>query len=325
MTRLTRIRRALSVLMLGGAGLAGTTGCDQLLPLLPELGFCGQTATPSELAKLAEGPALFIDALHQVALEVGGQSSEVGNGLNAGLDLKGQALEALGPYAYEGQGTYEREVASDRAFRLRFFYGDGVAGKTAGAPLEADLTKIESYLPNLLNPLAGQGPLFPLVEATGLTSGSLQFRDDALRFDLGSLLSTTLKGYDLQLSLGTTKNTPGELIRQVQDRKLSFSLEDTRMARPDMAFNLTIKRFDLTYGLDGEASLGGDYLFEVENGPLSYYGAVKTVEGAPFASLRCGPGEASEFATLSFAEGRADFRMSGENFPITLPGLAPRQ
>ena len=88
-------------------------------------------------------------------------------------------------------------------------------------------------------------------------------------------------------------------------------------------FRLAIKRFELGVGLDGQADLGGDYLFEVTNGALRYFGAVKTVAGVPSVSLRCGETEASEFATLSFVEGRADMKVRAENFPISLPGLAP--
>jgi hypothetical protein len=47
------------------------------------------------------------------------------------------------------------------------------------------------------------------------------------------------------------------------------------------------------------------------------------VNGSPVASLRCSDSPASEFATISFAGGKADFKMNASHFPITLPGLAP--
>lgn len=312
-----------SLALLATAG--ASAGCDTILAAIPEIGFCGDTAPTAELLKLGEGPALFVDAVRQVGLEVGAQTGAIGGGMAKGFDVSRQALDALGPYQYQGTGSYKRDVASDRAFRLRFFYGDGVPGKAAGTPLEADLTKLDSYVSvgNLLDPSGGKGPLFPLVDATGLTGGTLKFNDAALRFDLGSLVTANLKGYGLQLALGTKQASPGELVKQIADKKLAFSLADTAMTNPAHGFSLTVKKFDLTYGLDGQAALGGDYQFEVKNGALKYFGAVTTTGGVPFVSLRCGETASSEFATIAFASGKADFKIRTENFPITLPGLAP--
>lgn len=313
---------AMTVLAGGAAG----GGCAELAAVLPAVGFCGAEARTQDLAKLGEGPALFVDAMRVVATEVSQQARSLANGLQGGLSVDQRALEALGPYQWKGTGTYQREAAADRAFRLRFFYGDGVAGKAAGTPIEADLAKLESYVPDvraLLDPSLAKGPLFPLVEAAGLTSGRLGFRDEALRFDVGSLVNANLKGYGLKLNVGTTKNTVNGLLKQLGERKLALSLEDTAMENPAAGFRLTIKKFDLGVGLGGQADLGGDYLFEVANGPLKYFGAVKTVAGVPAVSLRCGETDATEFATIGFVEGRADVKFKTENFPITLPGLAP--
>ena len=62
------------------------------------------------------------------------------------------------------------------------------------------------------------------------------------------------------------------------------------------------------------------------NGLLGLDAATTSIVGqaqVPFASLRCGESEDTEFATISFANGKADFKMNAQNFPITLPGLAP--
>ena len=313
--------------MAGLACGAATGGCAELAAVLPVVGFCGAEARTQDLAKLGEGPALFVDAMRTVATEVAQQARSLANGLRGGLSVDRRALEALGPYQWKGTGTYQRDAAADRAFRLRFFYGDGVAGKATGAPIEADLAKLESYVPDLralIDPSVPKGPLFPLLEAGGLsTSGQLGLRDEALRFDVGSLVTANLAGYGLKLNVGTTRNTVTSLLQQLGERKLALSLEDTAMENAASGFRLAIKRFELGVGLDGQADLGGDYLFEVTNGALRYFGAVKTVAGVPSVSLRCGETEASEFATLSFVEGRADMKVRTENFPITLPGLAP--
>ncbi len=309
------------------AGGAASGGCAELAAVLPLVGFCGAETRTQDLAKLGEGPALFVDAMRIVATEVSQQARSLANGLQSGLSVDQRALEALGPYQWKGTGTYQREAAADRAFRLRFFYGDGVAGKAAGTPVEADLASLASYLPDvraLIDPSLPKGPLFPLVEAAGLSSsGRLGLRDEALRFDVGSLVSTNLKGYGLKLNVGTTRSTVSGLLKQLGERKLALSLEDTLMENQAAGFRLAIKKFDLGVGLDGKADLGGDYLFEVTNGPLKYFGAVKTVAGIPSVSLRCGETDATEFATISFVEGRADVKFKTENFPISLPGLQP--
>ncbi|MFN3429971.1 MAG: hypothetical protein ACK46X_08460 [Candidatus Sericytochromatia bacterium] len=302
-------------------------GCEFLTAVLPEVGFCDQIVPTMDLAKLGEGPALFVDAVRIIGQEVGAQSQSVGGGLSKGLDVSGSAMQAIGAYQYSGSGAYRREAAADRAFQLRFFYGDGVTGKTPGAPLEADLTKLESYLPPgglpaLLDPSAPKGPLFPLITTTGLTSGSLNFRDQALRFDVASLLKTNLKGYDMQLNLGTKRQSLGELVGQLAAGKVSLSLADTAMSNPAQQFTLAIKQFDMTYDVNGQAKLGGNYMFQVSHGPMKYLGAVTTTNGVPAVSLRCGESADTEFATISFANGSADFKYQAKNFPITLPGLA---
>lgn len=309
------------------AGSAMGSGCAELAAVLPVVGFCGAETRAQDLVKLAEGPAMFVDAMGIVATEVAQQAKSLSTGLQGGLSVDQKALEALGPYSWKGTGTYQRDAAADRAFRLRFFYGDGVQGKTAGAPIEADLAKLESYVPDLralIDPSVAKGPLFPLIEATtGITSGRLGLRDEAMRFDVGSLVTANLKGYGLKLNVGTTKNTVNGLIKQLNDRKLALSLEDTAMENAAAGFRLAIKKFDLGVGLDGKADLAGDYLFEVTNGPLKYFGAVKTVAGSPTLSLRCGETDATEFATVGFVAGRADVKVNAQNLPITLPGLAP--
>ena len=308
------------------AGGAASGGCAELAAVLPVVGFCGAETRTQDLAKLAEGPAYFVDAMRTVATEVAQQANSLANGLQGGVSVDQRALAALGPYQWKGTGTYQREAAADRAFRLRFFYGDGVQGKAAGTPVEADLAKLESYVPDLralIDPSVAKGPLFPLVEASGVTSGRLGLRDEALRFDVGSLVNADLKGYGLKLNVGTTRNTVNGLLGQLAQKKLALSLEDTAMENAAAGFRLAIKKFDLGVGLDGKADLGGDYLFEVTNGALKYFGAVKTVAGVPAVSLRCGETDATEFATIGFVEGRADVKVKAENFPITLPGLAP--
>jgi hypothetical protein len=309
------------------AAALSAQACDALNAYLPALAFCGDQAKPSDLAKLAEGPALFVDAIRTVAGEVGGQTQAVGSGLQKGFDVSNQALQALGPYTYAGTGTYTRQAADDRSFRLRFFYGSGVPGKAADTPIDADLARLDSYVtaPSFTNGFdlgSARGPLFPLIEATGLTSGKLGFNDAALRFDVGSILKTTLKGYNLSLGLGTGRNTIGQLVQQVSNGKLALSLADTSMTNAAQGFSLTITQFDLTAGLDGSASLGGQYGFAVTNGPLKYFGAVTTTGGVPALSLSCSS-TASPFATVSFAGGQANVKVNTDNFPITLPGLAP--
>lgn len=327
MALMRNVRVGLTVGVMTTSALA-VHGCDVLTAVLPELGFCGEVVPTMNLAKLGEGPAMFIDAVRIIGQEVGAQSKGVGNGLSKGLDVSGSAMEAIGPYQYQGSGAYRRDAAADRAFQLRFFYGDGVSGKTAGAPLEADLTKVESYLPPgglpaLLDPSAPKGPLFPLITTTGFTSGALKFQDSALRFDVGSLLKTNLKGYDLQLNLGTKRQSLGELLGQLAGGKVGLSLADTAMSNPAEGFTLAIKQFDMTYDVNGTAALGGNYMFQVSHGPMKYIGAVTTTNGVPSASLRCSESPSTEFATISFAGGQADFKMNAQNFPITLPGLAP--
>ena len=44
---------------------------------------------------------------------------------------------------------------------------------------------------------------------------------------------------------------------------------------------------------------------------------------APALSLRCGEDLGTEFATMSFVDGQASMKVRTDNFPITLPGLAP--
>ncbi|MDB5099188.1 MAG: hypothetical protein JWM80_3609 [Cyanobacteria bacterium RYN_339] len=321
--------RNLRLLLSAGilAAAASAQACDALNAYLPALAFCGDQAKPSELAKLAEGPALFVDAIRTVAGEVGGQTQAVGNGLQKGFDVSQQALQALGPYNYSGTGTYTRAAADDRSFRLRFFYGNGVAGKSPDTPVEADLARLDSYVtaPNFTNGFDlsnARGPLFPLIEATGISSGKLAFNDAALRFDVGSILKTTLKGYNLSLGLGTGRNTISTLVQQVNAGKLTLSLADTAMTNAAQGFSLSITKFDLTAGLDGSTSLGGDYGFAVTNGALKYFGAVKTVGGIPALSLSCTQ-TTTPFATVSFASGKADVKINADSFPITLPGLAP--
>jgi hypothetical protein len=322
--------RNLRLLLSAGILAAGASAqaCDALNAYLPALAFCGDQAKPADLAKLAEGPALFVDAIRTVAGEVGGQTQAVGNGFAKGFDVSQQALQALGPYNYTGTGTYSRKAADDRSFRLRFFYGDGVPGKTPDTPVDADLARLDSYVkaPNFTGGFdltTAQGPLFPLIVASGVSSGHLGFNDNALRFDVGSLLDTTLKGYKLSLGLGTGRNTVSTLLSQLNAGKLTLSLADTAMTNAAQGFSLTITKFDLTAGLDGSTSLGGDYGFAVTNGPLKYFGAVKTVAGVPALSLSCSQGATTPFATVSFANGNAQVKVNTDNFPITLPGLAP--
>jgi hypothetical protein len=324
---LNRLSRPLLTLALAAAAGAAQA-CDALNAYLPALAFCGDTAKASEIVKLAEGPAIFVDAIRTLAGEVGGQTQTVGKGLKSCFDVSGQALSALGPYHYDGTGVYSRQAADDRSFRLRFFYGSGVSGKTADTPIDADLSRLDSYVTvptftNLFDLGNAKGPLFPLIEASGLTSGKLAFNDAALRFDVGSILKTTLKGYDLRLGLGTSRNTVGQLLEQVASKQLTLSLADTAMTNAAQAFSLSITKFDLTAGLDGSTSLGGEYGFAVNSGPLKYFGAVKTVSGAPVLALSCSQTAGAEFATVSFASGKADVKVKTANFPLTLPGLAP--
>jgi hypothetical protein len=318
-----------SVLLASIASLAiASQGCDTLLANLPALAFCGASATPQQVLQLAEGPAIFVDAIRAIAGEVTGQSQAIGGGLSQGFDTSRSALEAFGPYHYDGTGSYSRKAAADRAFRLRFFYGDGVAGKTAGTPLDADITRLDSYLkvPNYgsgFDITSAQGPLFPLLLGSGISTGKLALNDQALRLDVGSLLKTTLKGYDLSLNLGTARSTMGQLIQQIGQKQITLSLADTAMTNAAAGFGLTLTKFNLTAGLDGSTQLGGDYGFAVTSGLLKYFGNVTTTGGAPALSLRCGETAASEFATVSFVGGAANVKFNSQNMPITLPALAP--
>lgn len=321
-----RLHAVLAVTALGLALAA--EGCTGLLANLPALAFCGATTTADQVLKLAEGPAIFVDAIRTIGGEVGGQASTVGKGLDQGFSVQQTALSALGPYSYAGTGTYTRQAADDRSFRLRFFYGDGVPGKTSDTPIDGDLSQVSSYVtvPNFtsgLNPSSFEGPLFPLLQASGLTSGTLNFNDNALRLDVGSVLSTTLKGYGLKLALGTSRNTLGGLVQEVGQQKISLSLADTAMTNAASGFSLAINRFDLTTGLDGSTSLGGEYGFTVTSGAIQYFGDVTTTGGSPVLSLRCTATAESEFASVSFASGAAAVHFNTQNLPISLPGLAP--
>lgn len=318
----------LALLTAAAALAAASQGCDTLAANLPALAFCGAAASPQQVLQLAEGPSIFVDAIRTLAAEVSGQSQAVGSGLQKGFDVSQQALQALGPYQYDGTGTYTRQAADDRKYRLRFFYGSGVPGKTPDTPIDADLSRVDSYVttPNFTNGFnlgTAEGPLFPLLASTGLTSGTLNFNDAALRLDVGSVLSTTLKGYGLSLSLGTARSTIGGLVQQLGAKQLALSLADTSMTNAATGFALAITKFDVTAGLNGTADLGGEYGFSVSQGPLTYFGDVTTTAGSPTLSLRCSPAAASEFATVSFAQGAASVHFNTQNLPITLPGLAP--
>lgn len=308
---------------------SATAGCEQLLalaPLLPQAAFCGTPTGAQDLVRLAEGPALFVDAVRVVVAEVGRQAQVVGRGVQGGLSLDGKALEALGPYAWQGDGAYRREAAADRAFTLRLTYGEGVPGKVTGAPLEADLTRLDSYVPDalaLLDPAGKRGPLFPLVVASGLTSGKLAFRDEALRLEVGSAVRTELQGFGLRLSLATSPLTASGLLTRLAERRLTFSLKDTALTHPGRGFQLAIKRFDVTVGLDGEAEAGGDYAVEVTNGTLRYVGAVTTTRGGPRLSLRCSEDASTEFAAVAWVNGKPELTWNGGRSPLTVPALAP--
>lgn len=305
------------------------TACDRLAdiaPLLAQVTTCGRPLTAQDLLKLAEGPAIFVDAVRVVVDEVGRQARSVGQALQGGVSLNGEALAAIGPYAWQGDGGYTREVSPERAFSLRFFYGTGITGKTAGVPLEADLTRIDSYVPDalaLLNPSGPRGPLFPLVQATGLTTGRLNFRDEALRLAVGSTASATLKGYALQLALSTRPMTASELLAALKAREVSLDLRDTSLRAPAKDFALTIKRFELTVGLDGSTRLGGEYVVALQSGALRYVGAVTQQDSGPRISLRCEEDAASEFAAVAWADGKPELSWRGGRTAFTIAPLTP--
>ncbi|MEB3223265.1 MAG: hypothetical protein VKS61_14415 [Candidatus Sericytochromatia bacterium] len=316
-------------LLLAAACLTALSGCDRLVglaPLLTQVTSCGMAVGAQDLARLAEGPAIFVDAVRVVVDEVGRQAQAVGRGLQGGVSLDGKALAALGPYAWQGEGGYRREAGDGRGFTLRFTYGEGVPGKAAGAPLEADLTRLDSYVPDalaLLNPAGARGPLFPLVQATGLTGGTLAFRDEALRLAVGSTVATTLQGYALQLAVTTRPMTAGGLVQALAAREVALDLRDTALRDPARGFALTMKRFGLTVGLDGTTRLGGDYVVEVASGALRYVGAVSTADGRPRLSLRCTEDASSEFAAVTWADGKPELAWRGGRSALSLPALAP--
>ncbi|MEB3327655.1 MAG: hypothetical protein VKQ33_00310 [Candidatus Sericytochromatia bacterium] len=319
------------VLALTVLGLVALPGCDRLValaPLLTTVTACGVAVGPRDVVRLAEGPAIFVDAVRVVVDEVSRQAQAVGRGLQGGVSLDGQALAALGPYAWQGEGAYRRAAGEGRSFSLRFTYGEGVPGKAPGAPLEADLTRLDSYVPDalaLLNPAGARGPLFPLVQAAGLTGGTLAFRDEALRLAVGSTAATTLEGYALQLTVSTKPLTAGGLVRALGTREVALDLRDTALRDPARGFALTLKRFDLTVGLDGTTRLGGDYMVEVASGALRYVGAVSTAAGQARLSLRCTEDAESEFAAVTWTEGRPELSWRGGRSPLTLPSLGPAQ
>jgi hypothetical protein len=321
--------RPTSLLLAGG--LTVLTSCDSLrafAPLLTSAAPCGVAIRTQDMVKLAEGPAIFVDAVRVVVEEVGRQAQAVSRALQGGVTLDGKALAALGPYAWQGEGGYRREAADGRSFTLRFTYGEGVPGKTPGTPVEADLTRLDSYVPDalaLLNPAGTRGPLFPLVQATGLTGGSLAFRDEALRLAVGSTAATTLQGYALQLTLSTRPLTAGGLLQALTAREVGLDLRDTALRDPARGFALTMKRFGLTVGLDGSARLGGDYVVEVASGALRYVGAVTTADGQPRLSLRCNEDAASEFAAVTWVGGRPELAWGGGRSALSLPALAAAQ
>lgn len=316
-------------LFLAAVSATTLTACDRLValaPLVAQVTTCGTPVTAQDLVKLAQGPAIFVDAVRVVVDEVGRQARSVGEALQGGISLNGEALAAIGPYTWQGEGGYTRKVSPERSFSLRFAYGTGVPGKTAGAPLEADLTRIDSYVPDalaLLNPSGQRGPLFPLVQATGLTSGRLAFRDEALRLAVGSAASTTLEGYALQLALSTRPMTASELLAALKAREVSLDLRDTSLRAPAKDFALTIKRFELTVGLDGSTRLGGDYVVELQSGALRYVGAVTQQDSGPRISLRCEEDAASEFAAVSWANGKPELSWRGGRTALTIASLKP--
>ena len=321
--------RRSTALFLALACTTTLTACDRLVALVPlvaQVTTCGTPVTAQDLVKLAEGQAIFVDAVLVVVDEVGRQARSVGQALQGGISLNGEALAALGPYAWQGEGGYTRTVSPERSFSLRFAYGTGVPGKAAGAPLEADLTRIDSYVPDalaLLNPGGQRGPLFPLVQSTGLTSGRLAFRDEALRLAVGSAASTTLEGYALQLALSTRPMTASELLAALKAREVSLDLRDTSLRAPAKDFALTIKRFELTVGLDGNTRLGGEYVVELQSGALRYVGAVTQQDSGPRISLRCEEDAASEFAAVSWANGKPELSWRGGRTALTIASLKP--
>ncbi|MEB3198416.1 MAG: hypothetical protein VKP62_14545 [Candidatus Sericytochromatia bacterium] len=311
------------------SAMFASSACDRLqalAPLLPELLVCGAPVLPQEMARLGEGPALFVDAVRVLTAEVARQTRQLSSALQGGVRLDGQVFEALGPYAWQGQGTYQREAADDRVYRLRLYWGEGHAGKAVDQPLEAELTRLDSYVPDLLaliNPAGVRGPLFPLLQPTPLPGGGWGFRDEALRLDVGTVLKTTTQGFTLQLALGSTRQTLGALARQIASRRLPLSLEDTAMTHVGRGFKLGIKRFGVTVSLDdGAVTPQGDYLFEAQHGPVRFWGAVTTAAEGPRVSLRCSEAEDGEFASLTWRDGKAHMAWKGGSSAFSLPGLA---
>lgn len=316
-------------LCLAVAATVALTACDRLValaPLVAQVTTCGQPLGAQDLVRLAEGPAIFVDAVRVVVDEVGRQARSVSQGLQGGFALNGEALQAIGPYAWQGEGAYQRKVNAERTFTLRFAYGEGVPGKTAGAPVEADLARLDSYVPDalaLLNPAGKRGPLFPLVQATGLSSGKLAFRDEALRLAVGSAASTTLEGYALQLALSTRPMTAAGLLKALEAREVTLDLRDTSLRAPAKDFALTMKRFELTVGLDGTTRLGGEYVVELQSGALRYVGAVTQDPTGPRLSLRCSEAADSEFAAVAWANGKPELSWRGGRATLTLAALKP--
>lgn len=337
---------------LGTLALVGSSGCQELLAVLPALSFCGQAAPSQEILRLAEGPALFVDVMGAVAKDVGGQGQAMGKGLQGGLSFKGLqgsdlVMGALGAYSYQGQGAYQRPAEDGRSYRLGFYYGPGVAGKTEGAPIEADLARVDSYLkaPDLgsligsgLGGLAAggiaggigagtngfAGPLFPLVQAVGISEGKLNFRDDILAFDVGGGLEAKREGYDMKLSVGTLKQGFGSFVRGLGEGKIKLSLADTSMSRPDRAFKLSVARFDATLALNGQApELGGTYALSVEQSGLKYFGVVTTPASGPVLALSCQADGTRPFASVSFAGGKPEVKLESGNLPLGFPALKP--
>lgn len=338
-----------TLLLLTGAM---ATGCQELLAVLPALSFCGQAAPSAELLKLAEGPAMFVDVLGALGKDIGGQGQAMGQALQGGLSFQGLkggdlVMGALGPYSYEGQGRYQRPGQDGRSYRLGFFYGPGVPGKKDGDPLEADLGRVESFVkaPDLnaligsgLGALAGNsqglgsggganpfaGPLFPLVDALGISQGKLSFRDDLVSFDVGGGLEAKREGYDLKLSLGTARQGFGSFIKGLGEGKIRLSLADTAMSRPERGFKLSVSKFDATLALNGSApELGGQYALAVEQSGLKYFGVVTTPSSGPVLALSCQADGTKPFASVSFVGGKPEVKVEGGNLPLAFPALKP--
>lgn len=341
-----------ALLALSTLALLGASGCQGLLAFLPALSFCGTAAPSAEILRLAEGPAMFVDVMGALAKDLGGQGQAVGRSLQSGLSFQGLkgsdvVLKALGAYNYEGTGGYKRGGEDGRSYRLGFFYGSGVAGKTEGAPLEADLARIDSYLKapdlgSLIGSLgagtssgisggfAGEasngfaGPLFPLVQALGVSEGKLSFRDDIVAFDAGGAMVSQREGYDLKLSVGTVKQGFGAFIKGLGEGKIKLSLADTSMSRPDRGFKLSVARFDATLGLNGNApELGGTYSLAIEQSSLKYHGVVTTPASGPVLALSCQADGTKPFASVSFVGGKPEVKLESGNLPLGFPALKP--